>query len=165
MNIQRQIEQILLEHIHAQYAENSGEARNHISNVANGISDDQSQAFISIHEHALKIIDQGAIRTRQVYFTSTGKPVGLAYYDRPIVSKRSSKEVMACLFPTRGFDNHLEFYFSGVGDDPSRLAEPFGPLRFGVPVLRAIEPANPHTVQWATGMLEIGFARSQTFRH
>ena len=163
MTLQQQIEKLLLRHIHPDYAENRPDARTHIRDVASRITDAQAQAFATIHAESMKLVGNRAVRTRQVKFTSTGTPIGLAYYDRPIVTKRGSKEVMACLFPTRGYGNHLEFYFSGVGNDATNRAQSMEAMRFDVPVLRGIVLANPETTQWAINLLEAGYAHSQSY--
>ncbi len=155
------ITELLLENIRPDYAEDSDEVRRLIQHTCNRLTPAQGRVFLMIYEVALEIIANYAIRTRRVRLTSS-EPIGISYYDSPI-RKYKSHEVMFRGFPTRKELEHLEFYFSGVGDDPHRKALPLpgGQTRFGVPVLRAIEKASNETVQWATSLLRTGYSRSR----
>ena len=169
MTPQQQAEKLLLRYISSWSGENKREARVNMRSVAKGTTDDQALVFASIHDEAMKIVDYKAIRTRETLFTSF-RGVGLSYYDRPVEKKRGPhKEVMTCLFPINGSSNRLLFYFRGVGEDPSGRARPWKEgtqqkevMRFGLPALRADQPANHETTQWAINLLKVGFTQIQS---
>ena len=169
MTPQEQAQKLLLRYISSWSGENKREKRIDMRAVAKRATDDQALVFASIHDEAMKIVDSKAVRTRETMRGSI-LGVGLLYHDRPVERKRGGhKEVMACLFPTKGFGNRLFFYFRGVGEDPTGRAQPWkeGPqekevVRFGLPVLRADQPANHETTQWAINLLKVGFTHIQS---
>jgi hypothetical protein len=66
-----------------------------------------------------------------------GWAVGLAIYNEPI-RKGRSREILACLLPSKGSMSRVEFYVSGVRTDTSGFTRETDKTRCGVPVRRAI---------------------------
>ena len=171
MTPQEQAQKLLLRYFHPWVGSDEEDRKKRINMraVAKRATADQALVFASIHDEAMKIVDYKAIRTRQTLFTSF-RGVGLSYYDRPVEKKRGPhKEVMTCLFPINGSSNRLLFCFRGVSEDPSGRARPWKEgtqqkivAPFGLPALRADQPANHETTQWAINLLESGFAHIQS---
>ena len=172
MTPQEQAQKLLLRYFHPWdgSAEEDRKKRINMRAVARRATADQALVFASIHDEAMKIVDRRAVRTRETMHGSY-LGVGLSFYDRPVVKKNGPhREVMTCLFPTKGSSNHLLFYFRGVGEDPSGRARPWKEgaeekivAPFGLPALRADQPANHETTQWAINFLEVGFTHIQSY--
>lgn len=138
--IQREARDLLLSYIHPDYAENSEEARQQVELLTTRASDLAAGVLPEIMHIALRlgVLDK-AIRTRQTKFTQLGWTIGLSIYNRPIVTKGGSTEVVHCALPSRGSTSEVGFYVSGVRNDASGLTSPIAnEMRCGTPVRRAI---------------------------
>jgi hypothetical protein len=129
---------LLLSYVHPDYVENSEEVRNQIAVVTEQVSDLAAGILVEIERIAMRLgVPRTALRTRQTRRTQMGWAVGLAIYNEPI-RKGRSREILACLLPSKGGMNRVEFYVSGVRTDTSGFTHATDEMRCGMPVLRAI---------------------------
>ena len=161
MTMRQQAQDILLQRILPEYAEDSAAVRQLVRQLCSGITSEQAQAFLEIFNQVSSNAPTDSNRTRRVRLTSS-EPIGISFYDSTIVKGRSH-EVTFCGLPTRAEQESLEFYLSGVATDPLNITVPLpdGSVRPpGFPVRRGIRRVTPENVQetvdYAVSMYRLG---------